>query len=103
MDLTFGSEQGSYHLLVELYASGNVILTDHEFNILSLLRTHKYDESTKCAVKEKYPFNSAANLTVDSLVVDEQSVKAIIAKSNEVKDEEEEGKKKKRNKKKQAA
>jgi predicted ribosome quality control (RQC) complex YloA/Tae2 family protein len=38
--------------LVELYASGNVILTDHEYCILSLLRSHKFDEESKIAVKQ---------------------------------------------------
>lgn len=78
-----------------------MILTDHEYNILSLLRTHKYDESTKCAVKEKYPFTHAANLTIDSIVLEEAEVWAIIDKNLAVKEEEVgEGKKKKKNKKK---
>lgn len=78
-----------------------MILTDHEYNILSLLRTHKYDESTKCAVKEKYPFTHAANLTIDSIVLEEAEVWAIIDKNLAVKEEEAvEGKKKKKNKKK---
>lgn len=101
--MTFGSEQGAYHLLIEFYASGNVILTDYEFNILSLLRTHKYDESTKCAVKEKYPFTHAANLTINSILVGEEEVKAIIEKNlafKEVEEPEGGGKKKKKNKKK---
>ena len=29
VDLTFGRGEACYHILVELYASGNVILTDH--------------------------------------------------------------------------
>ena len=40
IDLTFGKGENAYHILVELYAKGNVILTDHEYTILSLLRTH---------------------------------------------------------------
>ena len=71
VDLQFGSETGAHHLLLELYASGNIILTDHEYNILTLLRTHKYDEDTKCAVKEKYPFTHAANCTIDTIVTEE--------------------------------
>jgi predicted ribosome quality control (RQC) complex YloA/Tae2 family protein len=100
--LTFGAEgANAFHLLIEFYASGNIILTDYEYNILSLLRTHKYDDSTKCAVKEKYPFTHAANLTVDSIVTEEENVRAIIAKSLEVQEESTEGgKKKKKNKKK---
>jgi hypothetical protein len=29
--------------LVELYAQGNIILTDHEYKILSLLRSYTLD------------------------------------------------------------
>jgi predicted ribosome quality control (RQC) complex YloA/Tae2 family protein len=39
VDLQFGKGEHSYHILVELYAAGNVILTDHEYTILSLLRS----------------------------------------------------------------
>jgi len=45
-----------------------------EYNILTLLRTHKYDEDTKCAVKEKYPFTHAANGTLDSIIIEERLV-----------------------------
>ena len=38
IDLQFGSGESAHHILVELYASGNVILTDAEYTILSLLR-----------------------------------------------------------------
>lgn len=49
--LTFGKGETCHHILVELYASGNVILTDHEFNILSLLRSHKFEDNAAIAVK----------------------------------------------------
>uniref|UniRef100_K3WCD0 Ribosome quality control complex subunit 2 n=1 Tax=Globisporangium ultimum (strain ATCC 200006 / CBS 805.95 / DAOM BR144) TaxID=431595 RepID=K3WCD0_GLOUD len=55
VDLTFGSDQLQCHLILELYASGNIILTDESYNILSLLRTHKFDENVKMAVKQVYP------------------------------------------------
>lgn len=55
VDLTFGSDQLQCHLILELYASGNIILTDENYNILSLLRTHKFDENVKMAVKQVYP------------------------------------------------
>jgi predicted ribosome quality control (RQC) complex YloA/Tae2 family protein len=51
VDLTFGRGEACYHILVELYASGNVILTDFEYTILSLLRIHKYEEESSAAVK----------------------------------------------------
>lgn len=55
VDLTFGAEHMQCHLILELYASGNIILTDENYTILSLLRTHKFDENVKMAVKQVYP------------------------------------------------
>ena len=51
VDIAFGKGENAYHILVELYASGNVILTDHEYTTLSLLRSHKFDEEARIAVK----------------------------------------------------
>ena len=47
IDLTFGRGEFAHHILVELYAQGNVILTDSQYTILSLLRSHKFDETSK--------------------------------------------------------
>lgn len=55
VDLTFGADQLQCHLILELYASGNIILTDENYTILSLLRTHKFDEHVTMAVKQVYP------------------------------------------------
>lgn len=55
VDFTFGSDALQCHLILELYAAGNIILTDESYNILSLLRTHKFDENVKVAVKQVYP------------------------------------------------
>ncbi|KAI8921026.1 hypothetical protein DFJ77DRAFT_448289 [Powellomyces hirtus] len=38
VDLRFGEGEHAYHLILEFYASGNIILTDHEYRILALLR-----------------------------------------------------------------
>lgn len=55
VDLTFGADQLQCHLILELYASGNIVLTDENYAILSLLRTHKFDENVTMAVKQVYP------------------------------------------------
>ncbi|GLE03101.1 hypothetical protein PINS_up011980 [Pythium insidiosum] len=55
VDLTFGNDELQCHLILELYASGNIILTDDKYSILSLLRTHKFDENVKMAVRQTYP------------------------------------------------
>ena len=78
VDLTFGKGEFAHHILVELYASGNVILTDHEYTILSLLRSHKFEENARIAVKQKYPFGHAANLTLDSIITDKEEIGKIL-------------------------
>ncbi|CAN0005340.1 unnamed protein product, partial [Ectocarpus sp. 12 AP-2014] len=40
VDFKFGSGKASNHVILELYASGNIILTDSKYEILDLLRTH---------------------------------------------------------------
>ena len=52
VDLCFRGGDSENHLILELYASGNLILTDQDYVIISLLRTHKFDENVKCAAKE---------------------------------------------------
>lgn len=44
VDLQFGATDASYHLLLEVYGSGNLILTDASYTVLSLLRSHKDDK-----------------------------------------------------------
>ena len=78
IDLTFGKGEAAYHILVEFYASGNVILTDFEYTILSLLRSHKFEDETSVSVKSKYPFSHSANLTVDSITVEPETVRLLM-------------------------
>ena len=53
--LTFGMGEYAYHVIVELYAAGNVILTDADYRILSLLRNYELEEDNrKVAVGEIY-------------------------------------------------
>ncbi|XP_041903246.1 nuclear export mediator factor NEMF isoform X3 [Corvus kubaryi] len=60
VDLQFGSDEAAYHLIVELYDRGNVVLTDHEYIILNILRfrTDEADD-VRFAVRERYPVDSA--------------------------------------------
>ena len=55
VDICFGTGAAAYHLIIELYDRGNVILTDSEFTILSLLRQYSLD-----AVKEEPGADDAA-------------------------------------------
>jgi len=55
-----------------------VILTDHEYTILHLLRSHKFEEDARCAIKEKYPFSHAANLTLDSQATTKEEIEKLM-------------------------
>lgn len=60
VDIQFGSDEAAYHLIVELYDRGNIILADHEYTILNLLRFRTADaEDVKIAVRERYPVENA--------------------------------------------
>lgn len=59
IDFTFGSrEEGGFHLILELYASGNIILTDHTYKIMMLLHRHNY-ENSKVTMGQIYPKEEA--------------------------------------------
>ncbi|XP_072545946.1 ribosome quality control complex subunit NEMF isoform X2 [Salminus brasiliensis] len=81
LDIQFGSEEAAYHLIVELYDRGNIILTDHEYTILNLLRFRTAEaEDVKIAVRERYPVENArppeALLSLDRLT-------EIVSKAND--------------------
>lgn len=59
VDLQFGMGEAAYHVIVELYDRGNIILTDHEMTILNILRAHVEGEDVRFAVREKYPDSRA--------------------------------------------
>ena len=60
VSFTFGSGEASYHLILELYDKGNIILCDHQYEILGLLRSHTFDQDTRVANRQIYPlFNDA--------------------------------------------
>ncbi|EPY28835.1 hypothetical protein STCU_04857 [Strigomonas culicis] len=46
IDLCFGiaSTEGCFHIIIELFGKGNIILTDHNYVILMLLRTHRQQQ-----------------------------------------------------------
>ena len=69
VDFRFGSAGRAHHLLLELYAQGNLVLCDGEYRILALLRTHEYageggaTEEVKVRVGNVYPVTFATTLT----------------------------------------
>ncbi|XP_047536851.1 ribosome quality control complex subunit NEMF homolog [Vanessa atalanta] len=59
VDLQFGSGEAAYHVILELYDRGNIVLTDFEWTILNVLRPHVEGDKVRFAVKEKYPLDRA--------------------------------------------
>lgn len=40
IDMQFGANECAYHVILELYDRGNIVLTDHELTTLHILRPH---------------------------------------------------------------
>lgn len=59
IDLQFGSGEAAYHVILELYDRGNIVLTDHQMTILYVLRPHTEGDKIRFAVRETYPQNRA--------------------------------------------
>ncbi|XP_021920344.1 nuclear export mediator factor NEMF homolog isoform X2 [Zootermopsis nevadensis] len=57
VDLQFGSGEAAYHVVLELYDRGNIVLTDCNMMILNILRPHAEGEEVRFAVREKYPLD----------------------------------------------
>ena len=55
VDFRFGTGDTAFHLIVELYSQGNVVLVDSGYMILALLRSHQFDEDVAMKVGEPYP------------------------------------------------
>ena len=54
VDLVFGNGETTYHIILELYAGGNIILTDYKFEILALLRAYSLPDGTEVNIKHQY-------------------------------------------------
>lgn len=50
----------TFYIILELYAKGNIVLLDGRNTVLALLRSHKFDEEHRTALKEIYPMHMAA-------------------------------------------
>ncbi|KAG5672133.1 hypothetical protein PVAND_002287 [Polypedilum vanderplanki] len=59
IDLQFGTGEASYHIMLELYDRGNIVLCDYDYMILNVLRPHTEGEEIRFAVREKYPLSRA--------------------------------------------
>ncbi|XP_062536005.1 ribosome quality control complex subunit NEMF homolog [Armigeres subalbatus] len=59
VDFQFGTGEAAYHVILELYDRGNILLTDCDLKILNILRPHVEGEEVRFAVREKYPTDRA--------------------------------------------
>ncbi|XP_011315460.1 nuclear export mediator factor NEMF homolog [Fopius arisanus] len=64
LDLQFGSGEAAYHIILELYDRGNIVLTDHELTTLNILRPHTEADKIRFAVRQKYPLHIAHTTTM---------------------------------------
>ena len=55
----FGSGAAAHHLILELYAGGNIILTDQSYTVLTLLRSHR-DDAGGLVIQPRAPYPLAA-------------------------------------------
>ncbi|XP_061172941.1 ribosome quality control complex subunit NEMF-like [Saccostrea echinata] len=77
VDLQFGSGEAAYHVILELYDRGNVVLTDFEYTILNILRPRTDTcQDVKFAVRETYPISAAKQHSIPS---DEKLREVILA------------------------
>lgn len=77
VDLQFGVNEAAYHIILELYDRGNLVLTDCDYLILNILRprTDGKDEDVKFVVREKYPVDKALG---DVPAFDEDSITMLL-------------------------
>ena len=64
VDLQFGSGEAAYHIILELYDRGNIVLTDFSYCILNILRPRTEGEDTRLVIVHlwliliNHPFNN---------------------------------------------
>jgi predicted ribosome quality control (RQC) complex YloA/Tae2 family protein len=67
VDFKFGSGDSVCHIILELYATGNIVLTDGAYEIQALLRSHQFDDDVAVKMHEIYPI--AFTTSLDSLTL----------------------------------
>ena len=89
--LRFGSGDGINYLIVELYANGNIILTNSDYIVLVVLRTHQFDADVVLKVGEPYPLKFATTSVKAAQEIEEKEDEHVDEKeTNELKDSQEE-------------
>ena len=81
VEFTFSGGEGYFYLILEMYAGGNIILTDSNYTILALLRGHKFDDDVRYGKGEVYPFEYAANMTFSEEPISIEQVETAISEA----------------------
>ena len=65
VNFVFGTGESRHTIVLELYARGNLLMTDGNYKILALLRSHDYDE-VQVKAGQVYPVTYATSITNES-------------------------------------
>ena len=79
IDFTLGSGEVQVHVILELYAAGNVVLTDKEYRILQVLRVHDFADDVRVRVGETYPLDGFASAVTAAAEGGEGETSAAVA------------------------
>jgi predicted ribosome quality control (RQC) complex YloA/Tae2 family protein len=80
----FGFSESEYYLIFEFFGSGNMILTNNEYNILTLIRFHDYDEDNRVRVNNKYVFPIMDEKYIPIAIKENLNLKNFEIKNNEI-------------------
>eukprot|EP01032_Pedospumella_encystans_P002860 gene2860-3363_t len=61
VDFKFGSGDSVNHIILEMYANGNIVLTDGNYEVIALLRSHQFEDDVSLKVGELYPIGYSTN------------------------------------------
>ena len=54
INLQFGTGEAAYHVIIELYDRGNIVLTDYDYVILNILRPRTEGEDVRFVLNYFY-------------------------------------------------
>jgi len=84
VDFKFGTGESANHIILEMYASGNIVLTDEHYEILALVRSHTFNGAdVSIQVGEIYPFTQASGLLTAPAAPSSDSPQAVDGNGDE--------------------
>nr|CAD1816868.1 unnamed protein product [Ananas comosus var. bracteatus] len=82
----FGLGSNAHYIILELYAQGNILLTDSEFTVMTLLRSHRLDDDKGLAIMSRHRYPIEACRLFER--TDYSKLKATLNKPNSTKHDE---------------